>query len=510
MTVTVRSAIAVLLRRYAGVKRWDKLIQPYLKAGLPACLFLLCTFSTAAQSAKTHPEQQAFHLILDLRTSEARKVLDKIPPPQSIYLASLAEMIELIVHEDPSLLSQYESNHDKRLEELARLKSESAEKMYVLAELRLQWSFVNLKFGHELQAAWQLRQSYLAAQSCRQKYPQYEPIRKTWGLLNLMLGSVPEKYQWVLRMLNLYGSVETGMRELSRAARASGAYGTEARIILSLAQSYLLQQNDIAMHNMEILAQTQPHELVYFLAAAIALKSAQASKSQAFLDSLMKPGTSPVIPYTWYLRGEALLAAGNYPESAKSYQQFLQQYHGENFVKDAWYKSGICYAMAHDKTQAEACFARARMAGDKRTEADRYADFQLAESPWPHPVISRLRHATDGGYYDEALALAKHHAYDSFPGKKDSVEFIYRAARLYHKLNELDTCLYLYRQTIELSGMHPWYFAPNACLQSGYILQQRGQLREAEAYFRKALTYPRHAYKNSIDSKAKSALAQLK
>lgn len=482
----------------------------HLKAGLPACLFLLLTISSAAQSAHSQPEQQAFHLILDLRTSEARKVIDKIPPPRSTYLASLADMLELITSEDPSLFSQYESNHDKRLEELARLKSESAEKMYVLAELRLQWSFINLKFGNELQAAWQLRQSYLAAQSCRQKYPQYEPIRKTWGLLNLMLGSVPEKYQWVLRMLNLNGSVETGIRELSRVARASATYGTEALIILSLAQSYLLQQNESAVHNMEMLAQTQPYELVYFLAAAIALKSGQAVKSRIFLDSLTRPGVSPAIPYAWYLRGETLLSAGEYAEAAKSYQEFLHQYHGENFVKDAWYKSGICYALANDKTRAEACFAQARTAGDKRTEADRYADFQLIESPWPHPVISRLRYATDGGYYEEALAIAKHHAYDSFPGKKDSVEFIYRTARLYHRLNQIDTCLHLYRQTIELSGMKPWYFAPNACLQSGYILQQRGQLREAEMYFRKALTYPRHAYKNSIDSKARSALARLK
>lgn len=480
------------------------------KAGLPACLFLLLTFSASSQSANPHPEQQAFQLILDLRTNEARKVIDKISPPRSIYLASLADMLELIVREDPFLFAQYESNHDKRLEELARLKSESAEKMYVLAELRLQWSFVNLKFGNELQAAWQLRQSYLAAQSCRQKYPQYEPIRKTWGLLNLMLGSVPEKYQWILKMLNLNGSVETGIRELSRVARASDIYGTEALIILSLAQSYLLQQNEPALHNMEVLAQSQSHELVYFLAAAIALKSGNAAKSKVFLDSLIKPDVSLSVPYAWYLRGEALLSAGEYPEAARSYQEFLQQYKGENFVKDAWYKSGICYALAKDKSRAESCFAQARITGDKRTEADRYADFQLSESPWPHPVISRIRYATDGGYYDVALSIAQQHALDSFPTKKDSVEFIYRTARLYHKLNQTDTCLHLYKQTIERSGTGTWYFAPNACLQSGYIFQQRGQLREAEMYFKRALTYPRHAYKNSIDSKAKSALARLK
>lgn len=471
-------------------------------------MLLPCTGKT--QAVNPLSARKAFQLILDLRTDEARKIIDKIPPPQSIYLASLADMLELFVREDPSLFFQYETNHERRLEELSKLKTESAEKMYALAELRLQWAFVNLKFGNELQAAWQLRQSYLAAQSCRQKYPHYEPIRKTWGLLNLTLGSVPEKYQWVLRMFKLNGSVPTGIRELSRVARAADIHGTEASIILSLAQSYLLQQNEAALSNIEFLARSQPYEVIFFIGSAIALKSARADRAKVFLDSLIRSNVSPSVPYAWYLRGEALLAAGAYQEAARAYQEFIKHYKGENFVKDAWYKSGVCYALASEKTKAEDCFARARMAGDKRTEADRYADIQLRESPWPHPVISRLRYATDGGYYDEALRLAYQHAADSFPAKRDSVEFLYRVARLFHKLNQTDTCLYLYNKTIDYSGSAPWYFAPNACLQSGYIFQQRGHLQQAELYFRKALTYPHHAYKNSIDSKAKLALAQLK
>ncbi|MEX1238151.1 MAG: tetratricopeptide repeat protein, partial [Cyclobacteriaceae bacterium] len=54
-----------------------------------------------------------------------------------------------------------------------------------------------------------------------------------------------------------------------------------------------------------------------------------------------------------------------------------------------------------------------------------------------------------------------------------------------------------------------WYFAPNACLQLGYIFQSQNRMTEAEEYFRQALSYRRHEYKNSIDSKARAALAQL-
>jgi tetratricopeptide (TPR) repeat protein len=462
-----------------------------------------------AVPAQQGSQAQAFAHILNLQFNEARAAAQKLPLLPSIYYSSLADMVELLVLEKPALFAAYETQWESRLNKLSTA-TPSAEKYYTLAELRLQWAVINLKFGHELQAAWQLRQSYLAAQACRQQHPHYEPIRKTWGILNIMLGTVPDKYQWVLRMLNLRGSVEGGLLELNRVSRTAQVHGAEARILLALSQSYLLQQNETALALLEEMAQTHPAQLVWFLASAIALKSGQAGKAQTFLDSLIRPAQPCPIPYAHYLRGEALLASGNYNQAIQAYRQFIADYDGENFVKDAWYKTGVCYALANDSLQAEACFGKAKKEGTNRTEADRYAQAQLNDSPWPHPVIAKLRYATDGGYYQQALKLAQQHARDSFPSKKDSVEFLYRTARLYHKLAYTDTCLVLYQQTIESAGPHAWYFAPNACLQTGYILKQRGDYAEAEKYFRKALTYSGHPYKNSIDSKAQAALASLK
>ena len=61
-----------------------------------------------------------------------------------------------------------------------------------------------------------------------------------------------------------------------------------------------------------------------------------------------------------------------------------------------------------------------------------------------------------------------------------------------------------------MAGDESWYFAPNACLQTGYLLVEEGKTAEAKNFFQKALTYKKHEYKNSIDSKAKSAMARMK
>jgi TolA-binding protein len=96
------------------------------------------------------------------------------------------------------------------------------------------------------------------------------------------------------------------------------------------------------------------------------------------------------------------------------------------------------------------------------------------------------------------------------PSLRDQVEYYYRRARIEHKTEQLAAAKLFYRQTIDMAGDESWYFAPNACLQLGYILEAENNKTEARSFFKKALTYKKHEYKNSIDSKAKSAIARLR
>jgi tetratricopeptide (TPR) repeat protein len=134
----------------------------------------------------------------------------------------------------------------------------------------------------------------------------------------------------------------------------------------------------------------------------------------------------------------------------------------------------------------------------------------LASDHIPNVKLSRIRYFTDGGYYDRAKSEIKSVNASEFKTLKEKTEFVYRKARLYHKSGEVAEAKDLYNETIIKSGSEPWYFAPNACLQLGYILLEENSTEGAASYFEKALSYKRHEYKNSIDSKAKSALAKLR
>ena len=122
----------------------------------------------------------------------------------------------------------------------------------------------------------------------------------------------------------------------------------------------------------------------------------------------------------------------------------------------------------------------------------------------------KVRFYTDGGYYKEAREVLKTITPVDLPTEKDVTEFYYRKGRLAHKTQELSAAKLFYLQTIEMTGESPWYFAPNAALQLGYISQAQGDLASAKMYFEKALSYKKYEYKSGIDSKARSALDQMK
>jgi tetratricopeptide (TPR) repeat protein len=369
---------------------------------------------------------------------------------------------------------------------------------------------VYLKFGHEFDAAWNIRQSYFLVQECKKKFPTYLPIKKTSGVLEVMLGSVPEKYQWVINLLGMQGSIEEGLQELGEVKDKSNSLHIEATILYYLIQGYILQQTEVAVNGLHHDLEAWPdNRLAIFFRASLAIKNSQSEKALASLLKLKKSSTGLPIAYLYYQLGEVYLHKGEYEAAIQSYETFLNEYHGLNYIKDAHYKTGICYWLAGNTVRATSYFKEATTKGKESTEADKYAARSLAEATFPNVKLSKIRYATDGGYYDYAKKVVISVSENELTSPKDRVEFIYRKARLFDKSGDHLEAVKFYKETISLQQEENWYFAPNACLQLGYILLDLNKSSEARQHFEMALSYKKHEYKNSIDSKAKSALAQL-
>jgi tetratricopeptide (TPR) repeat protein len=444
-----------------------------------------------------------YRYLFELRFNDVRREV-KGNTAAGQYITNLSDALELLLNEDPGRAEEYLDSEEKRFEAAESL-AEPAHSLWIRAETRFHLVLINLKLGKEWDAAWEFRQCYNLVRECTRKFPEFWGIRKLDAILSVMLGSAPPRFEWVLNLLGMEGSVQQGISRLEQLSKDQGPLAAESRLWLACIQVYLLQDEVGGLSTLNSAASDAP--LVQLARATLLIK---ASQSGSAVQPLLRLRESVVnVPLIWYLSAEVDLQRGDYDNSAKFFLRFLADYRGMNLVKDAWFKLSICRQLLEDPSGAAEAGDRARNSGSDRTEADKHARTLLAEATPPNLHLARIRFATDGGFYGTAKSLIDSVKTGDLRNLKDSAEFVYRKARLLHKMKLEQLAVPSYIQAIRLTGTYPWYFAPNSALQLGYIEQSRGNSEAAADWFRKALSYRRHEYKNSIDTKARSALDEI-
>jgi tetratricopeptide (TPR) repeat protein len=487
------------------------------KAGFTACFFLLfCSSSYGTDNIWSFDAnlQKAHNFILNLQTDQAYAILRdpslKANEFHKFYLISFCETVDILITEDEKRFAAVETNFKDRLTLLDSY-SDSPEKLFLQAELNLQRGFNYLNLGQELNAVLSIRRAYNFTQDCLKKYPGFVPIKKTSGVIQVMVGSVPDKYHWFMSLLGMKGSVTVGQSQLEQLRNSKSSLSLEATILYYTIKGFINQQFDEASKGIEESLKTDPdNRLLLFLGVNMLVKNSQGADALKLILDLDQHQDGLQMYYIEYLRGETLMYKGDYSSAIQAYQKFIVNYRSLSFKKDSYYKISLCYWLLNKPDLARQNFEKAKKAGRAVAEPDRYAERQLEEAKFPNPKILKVRFFTDGGYYPEAREVLQSIYPSDLATLKDRTEYYYRKARLAHKTGEISAAKLFYSQTIDMTGDNPWYFAANSALQLGYIAQAQKDKTLAKKYFEKALSYKRHEYKNSIDSKAKSALEQLK
>lgn len=486
------------------------------KAGFVVCFFLLSFYPGSASDNLWQFDpafQKAYSQILNLQTDDAYSQLNhpgqKANELQRIYLLSLCETVDILITEDEKKFEQVEINFRNRLDYVENLPA-GPEKMFLQAELNLQRGFNYLNLSQEINAVISIRRAYNLTQDCLKKYPLFIPIRKTSGVIQVMVGSVPDKYRWFMSLLGMRGSVTLGQKQLEELRVSKSSLSLEATVLFYTVKGFINQQFEDASKGIEESLKGQPeNRLLLFLGINMLVKNSQSADALKLIQKLDQHPVGLQMHYIEYLRGEVLTHKGDYPNAILAYQKFISTFKSQSFKKDAYFKISLCDWLLNKKELAKQNFDIAKRTGKEVAEPDKYAAAQLETNTFPNAKLLRVRFFTDGGYYPEAREALQTIAPADLTTLKDRTEYYYRKARLAHKTGEISVAKLFYEQSIDMAGENPWYFAPNSALQLGYIAQAQKDKVAARHYFEKALTYKRHEYKNSIDTKARSALEQL-
>jgi tetratricopeptide (TPR) repeat protein len=483
------------------------------KVSLLACLFLLIITVHAADPIwKFDTElQKAYQQVLNLQTEKANSILKQIHTNSlhKLYVQSLNETLYILIAEDPAQFVKTDQNFKDRIKYLEGL-PQTAETLFLQAELSLQRGFCYLNLGQEFNAVVSIRKAYQLTSECIKKYPSFIPIKKTYGTLQVMVGTVPDKYQWFMSLIGMKGSVVVGQKQLSDLRNSASSLNLEATLLFFTIKGFINQQFAEAAAGINTCLKDQPdNRLLLFIGVNMLMKDGRSEEALALAHELEKQKDGLPVHYIDYLHAEILIQKGEYTKAISYYNQFIKNFPSDSFKKDSYYKISLSYWLQGDTRNAKLFADKARITGNDKAEPDQHAAIQLLDESFPNKKLLKARYAIDGGYYKEATAILNSVTPAELSTLKDQTEFYYRKARLAHRTGEIATAKVYYKQSIDMTKNSPWYFGANSALQLGYIAKAQNDIDNARRYFQLAMTYPKHEYKTSIDSKARTELEQL-
>ncbi|QCK15841.1 tetratricopeptide repeat protein [Mangrovivirga cuniculi] len=328
------------------------------------------------------------------------------------------------------------------------------------------------------------------------------------GLMHLTLSSVPKKYAWILDILGLNGSKETGIKLIDQASENKESFeGREARLIYPLIANYFLQDQALARKKADQLNLESNLDLIVFLISNSKARGGNAivANINKFDDEVFK-----LFPPAYFLIGETFLRKGDYAMARNHLNIFRNKQSSNEYLSAANLNIFLSFYLNNQIDEGKRFLSTVDYYSEK-TEADRYANEYLKNFDFDsenYKMIWKLRLATDGGFDRFAQNIIDKDP--DFKKREHQTEWIYRKARFFHNTGDIEKAKNDYLSIISLQKDNNWYYAPNSCIQLARIYLEEDHPDKAKLYLNKIKSYNNYPYQESIEYEANLISREIK
>ena len=465
------------------------------------------------------PVKQAYEDILALKMSQADKILklEKERDPQNVfvdYLENYNDFIRIFVSEDFNLFQKANKGFSKRVQRISNLPDSNPYKNLLLANMNLQWALARTKFGQYLRAAWQINKSYRLITSNQQRFPGFLPDDITLGALHVMIGLVPSQYQWVMKIISMKGSVEQGKKEIYHVLETSSndnsyAYLKDEALFFLGFIELNLAPNQKALNKLQVQlnrADTNNMMLTY-LKVDILMRHGKNDEALKIISRMGNHNDYYKFYYLDYLHGECLLRELDL-NAVFYFREFVHNFKGINYVKDAWRKIAWIDFLQGDTLGYFRTMDSVMTQGGQMVDADKQALLEAQAHKVPNSDLLHVRLLFDGGYYSQAEKILNAMS-DKKLSPEVSLERTYRYGRIADKESNVPKAKIWYKRTLKEGQNSSKYFAANASLMLGKIYESEDSLSLAKKYYQRCLSLDFDEYHTSICGEAREALSRI-
>lgn len=504
---------------------WTKHIIPrtcrsILTIGCLLCLLLAPDDVFASRFEYTGQAKDAYRKATSLRLFEATNTLAQMrsqdPGNLIVYhIEDYIDFFQIYLSDDEALYNRLKKKRDARLEIVARGDKRSPYYLYVQADIRLHWALLRLRFGEYLAAFSEVNKAHKLLQKNQELFPDFMPNLKDLGILHAMVGTIPDNYQWGVKLLSsLKGSIAQGKREL------------ETVMAYARNNDFLFEEETIALYSFLLLhldndkegawkvirsgkLRPQSNPLHCFVIANIAMRAGYNDAAIRVLELRPRGRTIQTFPYLDYMQGLAKLRRldGN---AGLHFQKYLNAYKGKFFIRESYQKLAWCELLKNRPDGYRKFIKSCAEKGSDIAGGDKSALLEARAGKIPNVMLLKARLLFDGGYYQKALDLLRGRNANMFAEKRERLEFTYRMGRILHGLEKDAEALAFYYRTITEGKTDPSFFACNAALQIGLIFEARNDNAKAREYYQLCLSLSPDEHETALHQQAKAGLGRVK
>ena len=460
--------------------------------------------------------QKIYESITSLSIPEARTLMNqdkKANASNLIYplLESYADFYQLFLNEDKAEYSRMYPAFEQRIQLFEDGPKQSPYHLYSLALAHFHKSLIAIRFNKNLEAALDFRKAFLLFKENKKAYPNFAPNDVYLGLMTTVIGTIPKGYQWMASLLGMSGKITEGNALVLKYINSTDAYANQCRNEALFVYPYLVMNFEgNKKKTFDFIEKTAydftNNHLHAYMATNLYLNNQQSQKALQIASNINLASTYLDLPFWQLEMGYAYLNELKLDAAKNALQQFITRFKGQFYVKDAFEKlSWIAYIQG-DQAKANAYRSNVLSKGNDITDADKQALQNAKKGAWPNPILLRARLLSDGGYQQQALAILAGKTSKDFDKDIDKTEFAYRLGRIYDLAGQPDQAIPFYTSAIEKGSNQPEYFAARAALQIGLIYEQKNNPSMAITFFNTCLEMKNHAFKNSLDQKAKTGI----
>lgn len=458
--------------------------------------------------------QEAHSAVIDLMFARADSLLLINPSNTSDrlwmkHILGKQFFLTLAVGESPEDYKNIMPKWDVVIEDIDKTDAEGPEKWFFLSEQYLYKSIVEVKSRNFLNSALLFYKSYNALVKNTEKYPEFSANYKVGGLFNLIVGSIPEEYNFIKSAVGISGDEDLGMKMLARYSQIAGpkAEKLEADLLYGLSLLFYSKDRDVATSYFTLKSENIRNPLYRLCYCFSCMDKYENDKVLSCLLKYHQTSNEYKIWYFEYLKASSML----YKLDSRSefyFKKYLAGHRGLHNIKNTYLHIGWARYLAGDTSGYYAAMGNVKEKGADFYETDKQALKEANLNVLPDINILRARLLYDGGYFVKALNEISE--LDSKNLDANAIlEKEYRRARIFHKIEKMNSAKSYYVKAIDLGLSSEMYFAPYSALCLAEIYEEEAKKDSAAYYFRKAIEINNSQYKNSIGHRAKEGLKRV-